>query len=137
MNIRIQHQEEMRFVAHVDKHQVICDLPIPHGGTDQGMSLPQLFIAAIGSCIGVYVVDCCENIGIDPNNLTLDLDWVMAMDPKRIKRINIKLDLPEQPLNADQTAEIEKAVNACMLHTTLTIQPEINLDMNCREMLTA
>ncbi len=53
MPLTITHDEKLRFAAESGKHSLVIDLPEASGGTDAGFSPPQLFIASLGSCIGV------------------------------------------------------------------------------------
>jgi len=129
MKLSIQHQDEMRFIAITDQHKVTIDLPVPHGGTNQGMTPPQLFVASLGACIGVYVVDYCEENGISYQDLSINVDWALDLNPKRIKRIHINLELPNQVLSELNKRQLIEAANSCMLHNTLGNKPQIVLSI--------
>jgi len=127
MRLSIQHEEEMRFVATAEQHKLTIDLPIPHGGTNQGMTPPQVFVASLGACIGVYIVDFCEENDIEYKNFRIDVEWVLHMKPKRIKRINMSLDFPNHSLTEVSKHQILDAANTCMLQNTLEDSPQVIL----------
>lgn len=129
MPLTITHDEKLRFKAESGKHSIVIDLPEAAGGTDAGFSPPQMFIASLGSCIGVYVVDYCERAGIVCKGMKVHLDWKMAEDPKRISDIRVQIDLP-----AAIPAAREKAILAvaehCLVHNTILHTPEVAIQLN-------
>lgn len=127
MRISIQHQEEMRFVATDEQHKLTIDLPVPHGGTNRGMTPPHLFVASLGACVGVYIVDFCEENEIEYQDFRIDVDWVMQMKPKRIKRINMTLDFPNHSLTERSKQQIIDSANNCVLQNTLEDKPQVIL----------
>lgn len=130
MDITIHHEDELRFRARSGKHEVVFDLPVPHGGTDQGMSPPQLFVASLGACIGVYVADYCDTAGLDYRGMKIHLDWAMREDPRRIGRIEFRIDLPFASLSATREKAILNVARRCLLHNTLVQQPEMNVQLH-------
>jgi uncharacterized OsmC-like protein len=95
MSITIQHHEDVRFSAHVGRHQVSIDLPESHGGQDSGMAPPQLFVAALGACAGVYAADHCDSQGIGYQGMRIELDWEIRDRPRRIGGVRVRIELPE------------------------------------------
>ena len=119
MSITIQHHEDVRFSAHHGDHEVIIDLPESHGGGNRGMSPPQLFIAALGACVGVYVADYCDSHAIFYKGMRLILDWKYKEKPQRIGSVRVRLELPSGPLTDEHQQGIQDSVQQCLLHNTL------------------
>jgi len=133
MSITIQHHEDVRFSAHFGGHQVTIDLPESHGGQDRGMSPPQLFIAALGACAGVYVADYCDSRAISYQGMRLDLDWSYKDRPRRIAGVKLRLELPTGPLAPEHAQGIQDSVQQCLLHNTLAHRPEIDVEITSIE----
>ncbi len=132
MQLTITHEEELRFAAHVaahgSEHSLVIDLPIPHGGTNRGMTPPQLFIASLGACIGVYVVDYCETVNVPSQGLKVLMHWEQSDRPKRIARIRAEIVMPEEGIQPERMAAIRRVAEQCLLHNTLKNAPEFTID---------
>jgi putative redox protein len=129
MNLTIEHQEEVRFNACFGEHQVTIDLPESHGGQGRGMAPPQLFIAALGGCAGVYVADYCDSQGIDYQGMRLSIDWDYENRPRRISSVRVRIELPGGDLPAAQVQGMLDAVHGCTLHNTLAHQPRFDIEV--------
>jgi putative redox protein len=129
MSILIEHHEDVRFSARQGNHQVTIDLPESHGGNDQGMSPPQLFVSAIGACIGVYIADYCDNHAIQYQGMRLHLDWKYREKPRRISSVRVRVELPGGMLPAEHEQGIQNTVQHCLLHNTLANKPEFVVDV--------
>ena len=55
----VSHEKGRRFAAEVRGHQIASDQPAPAGG-DTAPTPPELFIASLGTCIGVYIATFAE-----------------------------------------------------------------------------
>jgi uncharacterized OsmC-like protein len=137
MSIMIQHHEDVRFSAHYGGHQVTSDLPESHGGQDRGMSPPQLFIAALGACAGVYVADYCESEGIPFQSMRLELDWNYKERPRRIAGVRVCIELPSGALTPDHEWGIQDSVQRCLLHNTLAHQQDFTVEVVSADNATA
>lgn len=129
MKLTINHQDELRFNACNGSHNVTIDLPIHSGGTDQGMTPPDLFVSALGSCMGVYVVDYCERVNIPYDGLCIHLDWKVSEGPKRIGKVNADIELPFVSMTPEHEAGLREATERCLLHNTLHQAPKMMLSM--------
>jgi len=129
MGIVIQHLDEVRFSAHNGIHSVNIDLPESHGGGNSGMSPPQLFVAALGACVGVYVADYCDSRAIAYQGMRLCLDWKYREKPRRIGSVRVRLEIPSGNLSADDEQGIQASVQQCLLHNTLAQKPEFSVEI--------
>jgi uncharacterized OsmC-like protein len=129
MKLTITHQDELRFNASNGSHNVTIDLPIHSGGTDQGMTPPDLFVSALGSCIGVYVVDYCERVDIPHEGLCINLEWKVAEQPKRIGKLNADIVLPLVAMTPEYEEGLREATERCLLHNTLHQAPKMALNL--------
>lgn len=129
MELTIHHEEELRFAAHSGDHRLTIDLPEPLGGTGRGMTPPQLFVASLGACIGVYVVDYCETVGVSSQGLKVNMRWETADRPKRIGRIQADVTLPAGEVEPQRLAAIRRVAEQCLLHNTLKLTPEFDVSI--------
>jgi len=129
MAITVSYEEGLRFRAWNGDHQVVIDLPEGVGGSNRGMSPPQLFIASLGSCIGVYVVDYCKRAGISCQGMKIHLDWKIKDDPKRIGDIGVKIELPSCELPPARKKAILSVAEHCLVHNTIHHLPEVDIQL--------
>lgn len=127
MRMRITHEDGARFRADCRSHSVIIDQPVEDAGSDAGMTPPELFAASLGGCIGYYVARYCQQAGIDTDGLTVDCDWSVADKPHRIGALAVHIALPGLP--EKRRKAVERAASLCMIHATLTHQPEVRITL--------
>jgi ribosomal protein S12 methylthiotransferase accessory factor len=129
MSLTLEHQEDVCFSARFGEHEVTIDLPQSHGGQGRGMAPPQLFVAALGGCAGVYVADYCDSQGIDYRGMRLNVDWGYDDRPRRISSVRIRVELPDQALTPAQLQGMLDTVHQCTLHNTLAQRPQLDAEV--------
>jgi putative redox protein len=135
MLVDISYKSNLQFQAAARGHVITSDQPQSNGGEDTGMTPPELFLAALGSCVGVYAVKYCQARGLDATGLNVEVSAQKTTDtPIRLDDIEIHLSLPIT-LNDRHQKGLEKAVNACLIHTTLTHPPKITTQIGSTSML--
>ena len=128
MEMKIAYRSGKKFVATCRGKQLIVDQPVEDGGGDEGMSPPETFIAALGSCMGVYVLNYCKNAKINPTDMILSVEWEKAKNPVRIAKIKVDIKLPKGNIK-DRSEAILKVANHCLLHQTLIQSPELEINL--------
>ena len=93
--ITTYYKGNMLFESQIGKHTVTIDVPPAMGGSDRGPIPPDLFVASLGSCIGAFVAQYCENNGIDDTGMTVDLTFETASDPTRLVNLKATVNLPQ------------------------------------------
>jgi len=128
--VQIKHTHGSQFIASSREHRVIIDQPVSAGGTDEGFTPPEMFIASLGSCIGVYVVDFCARHGIPNEGLSINMSWRQASDPpNRIGKIEADVRLPGEVSPAHKQA-ILRVAQACLIHNTISHSPQVEIRLN-------
>ncbi len=119
-----------KFIAKNRKHTVTIDLPSDFGGSDKGPTPPELFIDAIGSCMGVYIITYCNTVGLNTEGLTIKIDWEKELKekPAYLKKIDVKIDLPNAEVGVRKEALL-KIAHSCLVHQTIKRNPEIHIDL--------
>lgn len=128
MEMKIAYRSGKKFVATCRGKQLIIDQPLESGGTDEGMTPPEAFIASIGSCMGVYVLNYCRNANINPTDMILSIEWTKGKNPARISKIKVEIKMPKGKIESRSEA-ILKVANHCLVHQTLLQPPEMEINL--------
>ncbi len=124
MEMTVNYTGGMQFVAEVRGHAVTIDLPPAQKGRDTGPTPPELFIASLGSCIGVYVVGYLRAQELPCEGIRVDVTWEDEKSPARIGRITADIHLPDG-ISPEQAQMALKAAELCKIHNTLHQKPEV------------
>ncbi|MFB0543460.1 MAG: OsmC family protein [Candidatus Bathyarchaeia archaeon] len=126
MSITVEALGEARFSASTRGHSVFCDLSPESGGGDTGMTPTELFLSALGCCVGLYIVRFCDRRGIPTKGMKIQVSREGAQNPSRIGRILFEVEMPS-PVPEERREEIIAVAKRCYLHNTLNNPPEMNV----------
>jgi len=126
--MKVLYEGGTKFAATVRGHKVVTDLPSDRGGSDEGMTPPELFIASFGACIGVYVTQACKQLGINPLETAVEVTWETANDPKRIGKLHAVVSIPAE-VPSEHRVALLKAAESCLIDQTLRHPPEISIEI--------
>jgi len=115
----------IRFSASARGHQVLCDPSTESGVENIGMSPPELFLSALGCCVGVYVVRFCEKRSIPTEGMKIHVSSKSAEEPSRIGNILFEIEMPKA-IPQELRGEVINAAKTCYLHNTLNNPPEMD-----------
>lgn len=71
------------------------DQPQPKGGDGSAPSPFDLFLASIGTCGGIYVLDYCTSRGISLENVRLVQSMKRDPESGMITAVNLRIELPK------------------------------------------
>jgi uncharacterized OsmC-like protein len=128
MEMKIAYKGKKKFMVTTRGQQLLVDQPIEDEGTDEGMTPPEIFVASLATCMGVYVLNYCKNIGINPNDMILSVEWEKTSNPARIGKIKVDIKLPKIKAKDRQQAII-KVAEHCLVHNTIHNPPEISINL--------
>jgi len=94
--------------ANVNGHTIKTDQAKQSGGDGEFPEPFTMFLAALGTCAGIYVKSFCDQRGIDSTNIRLKQAQSFNPDKKIIDQIEIKIEIPQ-----DFPEKYEKA----LIHT--------------------
>lgn len=123
-----RHQQGVAFAVEHRGHTVVIDQPKDNGGTDNGMTPPELFAVSLAGCVGYYVAHYCDQAGIDTAGLQVRCNWQTVEGPKRIGGLSINVELPGIPDKRKRA--VQRVAESCLLHATLTHAPSIDVRLN-------
>jgi putative redox protein len=112
--------------AHLNGHTIRTDQPVKAGGENSAPSPFELFLAAIGTCAGIYVKMFCDNRKISTENIkitqTAQYDKVSGL-PTDIKiDIQLPADFPEKYKDA-----VISAAELCKVKKTIANPPKFEV----------
>jgi len=126
--IKVKYLGDEKFSAETRGHTVMTDQPIEKGGSDTGMTPPELLASSLGTCIGVYVAPYLKQIGVDPTGTTVEVEYETANEPRRIGKFRAKVSVPAG-IPENRRAAVHRVAEHCLIHQTLSMQPEIVIEI--------
>ena len=93
---------------------------------------PEVFMASLGSCIGVYITRYCKTAKLNTDGLEIRLGWSLSDDKSKIKSINVKIELPNAEVGKRRDALLQVA-HHCLIHNTIQNPPEIKMSLKARD----
>ncbi len=100
-----------------------------HGGDGSAPAPFDLFLASIGTCAGIFVLEFCQKRNIPTENIHLIQRTERNSKKKMISKIAIDIhlpsDFPEKYFNA-----IKQSVNLCSVKRHIIYAPEFDITIN-------
>jgi len=127
MQVEINYRGNKKFEANARGHVVIADQPFDEEGRDSGMTPPELFLAAIGSCAAHYAAEYLNFRGLDTSDLRIRISGVKSLHPARLSEITIEVITDN--LNLRHKEGLVRAVQHCVLENTLVYPPSVNVEI--------
>jgi len=129
-NITTEYKGDALFETVLGTHTVKIDVPTSMGGKDRGPMPPQLFIASLGSCVGVLVRDFCLHHGLDPDGMVVSVLYEFAKHPNRMTDVVVNVDLPNAHCDDDCTRKaLEHVAEHCPVHETIATLKEVQFNI--------
>lgn len=128
MEVFIEHLGAVQFEIKARQHTIACDQPPENGGYDEGMTPPELLLAALGSCAGFYAAMYLRKHKLAEQGTTVRVSAEKMKDPARMDNFHIEVDVPAD-LTQKHREGIDQAVHHCLIHNTLLHPPAITIDI--------
>jgi uncharacterized OsmC-like protein len=125
MEVVIQHLGNVKFAASARGHGVICDQPTDNGGSDSGMTPPELLLTSLGTCAGFYAAQYLAARSLSAEGLEVRVTAEKALQPARLGTFRIEVTVPG--LDEKHEAGVHRAVKACLIHNTMLHTPDIEI----------
>jgi uncharacterized OsmC-like protein len=126
-DLSVTHQTGDRFQLQVRGHRLTCDQPTADGGTDQGPTPTELFVASLAACVAFYARRFLGRHQLDAAGLRVEADFTMSADrPARVDTITLRLLLP-QPLAPNRRRALLAVVDHCTVHNSLRTLSEVRV----------
>ena len=112
--------------AHLNGHTIKTDQPINSGGQNSAPSPFELFLAAIGTCAGIYVKSFCDERNIPSENIKIIQTAVYDNQTGLPVNIKIEIQLPADFPDKYRAAVINVA-ELCKVKKTIASPPKFEV----------
>jgi putative redox protein len=127
MEITVEHLGSVQFEIKAREHSIISDQPVSSGGYNEGMTPPELLLAALGSCAGYYAAEYLRKNKLAGEGTTVHVSCEKVSKPvPRMTDFVIEVNAPKE-LSAEHLKGMETAVEHCLVHNTLLHPPKIRV----------
>jgi len=133
MHAHVRHLDGVRFEAEASGHRITSDQPLENGGTDGGMTPPDLLLASLGTCAAYYALQYLRARSLPTAGLAVRVSAEKETSPARLDRFRIEVETCE--LSARHHEGILRSVHSCLIHNTLRVQPEISIEHHATPVL--
>ncbi len=126
--MKVEFAGKKSFKMTMRDHEVMTDQPLGNGGDNQAPTPPELFVASLGSCVGIYVESYLRTANLNGEGLSIDIDWDFGPDKRNIDKIHMSISVPNAQLGKRKNAVLA-AAGKCLLHNTLKQYPNVKISV--------
>ena len=112
--------------AQFDGFEVASDQPARNGGENTAPSPFDFFLASLGTCAGFFALRFCQQRKLSTEGLRLQLTTERNAESKRLDRVKITMQLPNDFPEKYRSAII-RATDQCAVKKALLDPPEVEL----------
>ena len=121
METTVRYLGNQKFEAETRGHTILSDQPAENHGDDCGMTPPELMLASLGTCAGYYAAEYLRVRHLPAAGLQVRVEADKALKPARLSAFRVTLTAPN--LDGRHRDGVLRAVQSCLIHSTLTHQP--------------
>ena len=132
MEVKVSHLGNVRFNIQSRSHSILCDQPVDNGGDDTAMTPPELMLASLGSCAAFYAVQYLKTRNLADSGVEVSVTAEKLKSPARLGNFKIHVEYPVV-LDQDHTEGLMRSVRHCLIHNTLLVTPEIEIELAAKE----
>jgi len=112
--------------AQLNGFEIASDQPERNGGQNSAPSPFDFFLASLGTCAGFFALRFCQQRDLSTDGLRLHLTTERNAETKRLDRVEITMQLPNDFPEKYRSAII-RATDQCAVKKALLDPPEIEL----------
>ena len=132
MEVKVSHLGKVRFNIQSRSHSILCDQPVDNGGDDSAMTPPELMLASLGSCAAYYAVEYLKTRNLADSGVEVSVTAEKLKGPARLGNFKIHVEYPVV-LDQNHTEGLMRSVKHCLIHNTLLVAPEIEIELAAKE----
>ena len=123
--VDIVNTSDYSFKATSDGHEFYIDAT-----KDNGPSPSSLFLASLGSCIGVYIRKYLDGVKIKSDKFTIKVESEFAKErPISFKEIKVKINLEGIDIDEKRKKSLLHFVKNCPIHGTISSKPVVDIEI--------
>lgn len=108
--------------------ELVTDAPTDNQGKGSSFSPTDLVATALGTCIMTIMGAYANKNNLDFEGMKMEITKTMQSEPRRIKKIDILIAMPEIELSALQKTDLETITRSCPV--CLSLNPEIEKNIS-------
>lgn len=120
-------KQGVAFTIKVRGHELVTDLPREKGGQDLGPTPPELLVASLASCSGIFAKLFADREGIPADGIEVTVEADSLSAPARLGNFRVKVRIPGLP--EEKRAKARAFVEGCLVGQTLRVANTIELDL--------
>lgn len=101
-------------------NKIITDAPPDNQGRGEAFSPTDLCATSLASCMLTIMGISARNHGWNIDGARAEVTKIMASDPRRIARIEIRFSMPKNEYSDGQKKVLEHAARTCPVHFSLS-----------------
>ena len=117
-----------KFETLIGGHRIVCDQHVAEGGTDAGVTPPELLLASLGACAGHYAAEYLRARSLPLTGLQVHVSAEKGTQPARLASFHVEVDVAD--MEEKHRQGLLRAVKACLIHNTLTRVPAIEVEIS-------
>ena len=108
-------------IEHIQSgNKIITDAPLDNNGKGEFFSPTDMFSSSLGSCMLTIIGIAANTHGFSIDGTTLEIEKIMAANPRRVAEIKIEVHFPKEANYTDkQKRIIEAAAKTCPVANSL------------------
>ena len=122
--VDIIHSKDYTFKAQSAGNEFSIDAKGKDGATP-----PDVLLASVASCLGVYVRKYAEGAKLDLSGFKISAEAEFAQEPLSFKVINVSIDLKGAKLDERRNKALLEFIKNCPVHNTLKGNPALEIKL--------
>lgn len=123
-SITTYYKGDMLFESKLGNHRILVDVPAGMGGKDRAPTPPEYFIASLGSCVGAFVVQYCNQAGVDMREMSVEVTFDKVENPTRLVNVKVVVKMPHGVCGRRREALLRVAEH-CPVHATINTMEDV------------
>ena len=121
MTSKITYQSDLRTTAiHLRSgNEILTDAPVDNRGKGEAFSPTDLLATSLGSCILTIMGIKAADKEIEMTGATAEINKIMGNNPRRIVRLEITIQMPENNYTDKEKKLLEAAAHGCPVGKSL------------------
>ncbi len=122
--VSITHEKDHKFLTKSGDYEFVIDAKA------KGLTPPDALLAALGSCVGVYIRKYAEGAKLDLANFDITVEAEFSKEaPMSFRTIDVVVNLKDAQLDERRKQALLTFVKNCPVHNTLKLNPEVRIHL--------
>lgn len=129
LQVTVDYAGGVQFGVSARQHKLVCDQQTENGGSDEGMTPPELLLASLGTCAAYYAAEYLRTRRLESAGLRVHVTAEKLLKPARLDHFQISIEVPSCDDERHREGVLRAAKN-CLIHNTLLHTPAVGITVN-------